>query len=270
MRAFLTMVTPDLKIALVQTALFWKDKVANLAMLEEKIFNLASDVDVVVLPEMFSSGFTMDAEEIAEPMNLTSTKWMKQMASQTQAAICGSLVIQEGGSFYNRFLWVEPEGRVLTYDKRHLFRMAAEDKHYAAGQSCLIIDYKGWKILPQVCYDLRFPVWSRNQVLGGSLAYDFLLYVASWPKPRIAAWDILLQARAIENLSYSVGVNRVGQDGNAIPYSGHSAVYDFKGNQLVFNRDEECILFCTLAYEPLMEFRAKFPAWMDADPFIIP
>lgn len=264
------MVAPDLKIALVQTDLFWKDKFANLAMLEEKIFNMDSDVDVVVLPEMFSTGFTMDAEEVAEPMNLFSTKWMKQMASQMQAVICGSVVIKERSNFYNRFLWVEPQGKVLTYDKRHLFRMADEDKHYSAGQSTLIIDYKGWKILPQVCYDLRFPVWSRNKITHKSLEYDVILYVASWPKPRIAAWDILLQARAIENLSYSIGVNRVGQDGNAIPYSGHSAVYDFKGQPLVFNQDEECILFCDLKYQPLMEFRAKFPAWMDADAFIIP
>lgn len=262
--------TSDLKIALVQTNLFWKDKTANLAMLEEKVFNIEAGVDIIVLPEMFSTGFTMDASEVAEPLNLNTTKWMKQLAAQTKAVICGSIVIKDDGNYYNRFLWVEPSGQIQTYDKRHLFRMADEDQHYAAGISNQIIHYKGWKILPQICYDLRFPVWSRNTTENNALAYDLILFVASWPKPRISAWDILLRARAVENLSYSLGVNRVGQDGNAIPYSGHSAVYDFKGNQLVFNEDEECILYCTIQYAPLMEFRTKFPAWMDSDSFIIP
>ncbi|UJP64960.1 amidohydrolase [Mongoliitalea daihaiensis] len=261
---------PDLKVALIQTSLFWKNKTANLAMLEEKIFNLQQPLDIIVLPEMFTTGFTMDAVEVAEPMNLTTTKWMKQMAAQTRAVICGSIVISDAGNFYNRFLWVEPDGKIFTYDKRHLFRMANEEQHYAPGQATIIISYKGWKILPQICYDLRFPVWSRNTMEGDMLAYDLILFVASWPKPRISAWDILLQARAIENLCYSLGVNRVGQDGNAIPYSGHSAVYDFKGNTLVFNEDEDCVLYSTLGYKPLMEYRAKFPAWMDADNFTIP
>lgn len=263
------MIVQDLKVALVQTDLFWKDKTANLAMLEEKIFNLESVVDVIILPEMFSTGFTMDADEVAEPMNLTTTKWMKQLSAQTQAVVCGSVVIREQGGFFNRFLWVEPSGKVISYDKRHLFRMANEDEFFAPGQSNTIIRYKGWNILPQVCYDLRFPVWSRNITQGKTLAYDLMLYVASWPKPRISAWDILLQARAVENLSYCIGVNRVGQDGNAIPYSGHSAVYDFKGNRIVYNEDEEIILYSTLSHESLQEFRTKFPAWMDADSFRI-
>lgn len=257
----------DLAIALVQTDLYWKDRTANLAMLEEKIMNLEQRVDLIILPEMFSTGFTMDAAEVAEPMNFTTTKWMRQMAAQTQAVITGSLVIKDGGNFYNRLLWVTPDGIVKKYDKRHLFRMADEDAHYSMGIQREFFNLKGWKIFPQICYDLRFPVWSRNQVEDRELEYDLIFYVASWPSPRISAWDILLQARAVENLSYAVGVNRIGKDGNAIPYSGHSAAYNFKGEKLVFSDNEEEVLFVILDYKALNEYRTKFPAWKDADLF---
>ncbi|WP_414734323.1 amidohydrolase [Cecembia rubra] len=261
------MLFPDLVIALVQTDLYWKDRTANLAMLEEKIMNLPHMVDLIILPEMFTTGFTMDAAEVAEPMNFITTKWMCQMAAQTQSVITGSLVIKEGNSFFNRLLWVRPDGRVSKYDKRHLFRMADEDAHYTMGLQREVLSLKGWKILPQICYDLRFPVWSRNQVVDKDLEYDLVFYVASWPSPRINAWDILLQARAVENLSYSIGVNRVGKDGNAVPYSGHSAAYNFKGEKMVFSENKEEILFVNLDHKALKDYRDKFPAWLDADGF---
>ena len=257
--------TSDLKIALVQTNLFWKDKTANLAMLEEKVFNIEAGVDIIVLPEMFSTGFTMDASEVAEPLNLNTTKWMKQLAAQTKAVICGSIVIKDDGNYYNRFLWVEPSGQIQTYDKRHLFRMADEDQHYAAGKSNQIIHYKGWKILPQICYDLRFPVWSRN-----SDEYDILIFVANWPKPRISAWDTLLKARAIENMCYTIGVNRVGVDGNNLEYIGHSQAVDMLGEEMTPNSIEgEAVLEVHLDKSKLTENRNRFRFLNDKDSFSI-
>lgn len=260
---------PILNIALVQTDLFWKDPVANRAMLEEKISAIQEPVDMVVLPEMFTTGFTMDADEVAEPMNLTTVRWMKQIAAQAKAVITGSVVIREKQGFFNRLLWVNPDGEVDWYDKRHLFRMAEEDAHYQAGQEQKVFICKGWKLMPQVCYDLRFPIWSRNTIENNELAYDVVFYVASWPSPRIQAWDALLKSRAIENLSYSIGVNRVGQDGNMIPYPGHSAVYDFKGETLAFSDQKDEILLVSLDYKKLEEYREKFPAWKDAESFQI-
>lgn len=256
-----------IQIALVQTDLYWKDKTANMAMLEEKIMDIDHMVDLIVLPEMFSTGFTMDAKEVAEPMNLHTTKWMKQMASQTQAVITGSIIINDKGKFFNRLLWVSPDGIIDWYDKRHLFRMASEDEYFDMGMQRKVFQCKGWNILPQVCYDLRFPVWSRNSVKKGEFEYDLIFYVASWPSPRIGAWDILLKARAVENQAYAIGVNRIGMDGNSVPYSGHSGAYNFKGETLSFSADKEEILFVELDFESLMQYREKFPAWMDADQF---
>ncbi len=258
-----------LKIAMVQTDLFWKDKVANLAMLEEKIWGISEKPDLIILPEMFSTGFSMDASELAEPMNLTVTKWMRQLAAQTGAVLTGSLIVSEGGKFFNRLLWVAPEGKVQHYDKRHLFRMADEEKVYSPGGEIPVFELKGWKVCPQICYDLRFPVWSRNRLKGEDLAYDLIFYVASWPAARIAAWDTLLPARAIENLAYSIGVNRVGTDGNFIVYNGHSTAYDFKGQQLVGVGEYEGIAIVELNGEELTAYRNKFPAWMDSDSFQI-
>ncbi|AFL86330.1 putative amidohydrolase [Belliella baltica DSM 15883] len=260
---------PKLKIALIQTALHWKDKTANFAMLEEKIWEIEENVDLIVLPEMFSTGFTMDASEMAEPMNFTACKWLKQMASQTQSAVTGSVIIQENGNFFNRMLWAKPDGELLWYDKRHLFRMANEDEIYSMGKVRKIFELNGWKILPQVCYDLRFPVWSRNSSDEGLMEYDICVYIASWPKPRIKAWDILLQARAVENLAYALGVNRVGEDGNQVPYSGHSAAYNFKGEQMVYSEDKEETLIVEFDANDLRTYRDKFPAWKDADQFNI-
>jgi omega-amidase len=258
----------NLKVALFQTDLHWQDRAANLANLEEKIWSLRSPVDLVVLPEMFSTGFTMNTREMAEPMNFTTTRWMKQMAAQTGAVITGSVIIHDSGKYFNRLLWVTPEGGVSYYDKKHLFRMVNEDAHFDMGKEKIIVDLKGWKILPLICYDLRFPVWSRNRAsVGGESLYDLVFYIASWPASRIAAWDILLQARAIENLSYTIGVNRTGQDGNGVGYNGHSGVYDFKGQRLAFSPEIEEIITIELDHQGLLNYREKFPVWKDADDF---
>lgn len=261
--------SPQLRIALVQTDLFWKDKVANLAMLEEKIWEIEDDIDLLILPEMFPTGFSMDAPALAEPMNLLVTKWMKQMASQLKCTVTGSVIISENQNYFNRLLWVSPNGNVSSYDKRHLFRMADEEKVFSPGENIPIFELKGWKICPQVCYDLRFPIWSRNRAVQGKLAYDVIFYIASWPAARVSAWDALLPARAIENLAYAIGVNRVGVDGNAVSYNGHSAAYDFKGSKLIDLEDREIIQVVKLDASELEAYREKFPAWMDSDSFEI-
>ena len=260
---------PDLRVALVQTDLHWQDKTANLALLEEKIWSLKNTCDLIVLPEMFATGFSMDSATLAEPMNLQVHKWMKQLAAQTGSVITGTVIISEGGNYYNRLLWVEPVGTTQHYDKRHLFRMANEDASFAPGEQLPIFSLKGWKICPQICYDLRFPVWARNHWNSGNAAYDLLFYVASWPAARISAWDTLLPARAIENLSYCLGVNRVGIDGNQIAYTGHSAAYDFKGERLVDLGEKDQIQVVSLSRSSLEEYRSKFPAWKDADNFTL-
>ncbi len=260
---------PLLEVALFQTELYWKQKDANRAMFEELIEKLEKPVDMIILPEMFTTGFTMEAEEVAEPTNFHTLKWMRQIAGQKQALVTGSIVVKEGTNYYNRLLWVYPDGSYGYYDKRHLFRMADEDAHYTMGKERKFFEWKGWKIMPQVCYDLRFPVWSRNRVEGDQMAYDFVYFVANWPKPRVSAWDVLLQARAVENLAYSAGVNRIGQDGNQVPYVGHTGAYNFKGEVLGHCGDEEKSLIITLDKTALSNYREKFPAWLDADVFDI-
>ncbi|WP_194975199.1 amidohydrolase [Aquiflexum lacus] len=257
----------SLRIALVQTDLYWKNKIANMAMLEEKIMNLDQVVDLIILPEMFTTGFTMDTQEVSEPMNLDTTRWLKQMAAQSNAVVTGSIIINDSGKYYNRLLWVAPDGEIDSYDKRHLFRMANEEAHFDMGTTKKVFQWKGWKIMPQICYDLRFPVWSRNRVEESDMEYDLLFYVASWPSPRINAWDILLKARAVENLCYSLGVNRIGKDGNDVPYCGHSAAYNYKGERLSFADEKEDILIVELNLDALRDYRTKFPAWMDGDQF---
>ena len=259
----------DLRVALVQTDLHWQDKTANLALLEEKVWSLKNTCDLIVLPEMFATGFSMESALLAEPMNLQVHKWMKQLAAQTGSVITGTVIISEGRNYYNRLLWVLPDGTTQHYDKRHLFRMANEDASFASGTELPIFSLKGWKICPQICYDLRFPIWARNHWNSGNAAYDLLFYVASWPAARISAWDTLLPARAIENLSYAIGVNRVGIDGNQIAYTGHSAAYDFKGERLVDLGEKDQIQVVTLSRSSLEEYRSKFPAWKDADNFTL-
>jgi omega-amidase len=259
--------SPEIRIALIQTDLYWQDKTANLAMLEEKIWDLQGKADLIILPEMFPTGFSMEAKKLAEPMNLTVCKWMKQLASHTQAVVTGSAIITEGGRFFNRLLWVNPDGSIEHYDKRHLFRMADEQETFSPGLKLPIFNLKGWKFCPQVCYDLRFPVWSRNGWDDGEAGYDVIFYVASWPAARASAWDALLPARAIENLSYSLGVNRIGTDGNGIAYSGHSAAFDFKGEKILDLGEKEDYGVVSFSNQQLVEYRTKFPAWRDSDGF---
>lgn len=256
---------PDLHVTLIQTNLHWEDATANMAMLEEKIFGITTPTDLIILPEMFTTGFTMNPARLAEPMNLHATRWMRQLAAQTGAIITGSVVIKDGSHYYNRLLWVCPDGAVDVYDKRHLFRMGKENEVYTAGDKKLIKELKGWKICPLICYDLRFPVWSRNV----DLAYDLLVYVANWPQVRMYPWDSLLVARAIENQSYVVGVNRTGIDGNNVVHAGHSAVIDFAGKVLFREIDNEVVHQHILSKTALDEFRQKFPAYLDADVFAI-
>ncbi|WP_077922349.1 amidohydrolase [Spirosoma sp. 209] len=262
-------------LTLLQPDLYWQDPVANRAMLEERIMTLPEPTDLIVLPEMFTTGFTMDAAAVAEPMNLTTFRWLKQMAAQTGAVVTGSYVVREGSAFYNRLVWMQPDGQFDTYDKRHLFRMAGEDGIYTAGNRRLVKTWKGWRICPLICYDLRFPVWSRNtpapSPTGNPAAfdYDLLLYVANWPAARRHAWNTLLQARAIENLSYVVGVNRVGTDGNGHPYTGDSAIIDPRGDVLFRQSDTEGLHQQTISLDELREFRERFPAHLDADFFEI-
>lgn len=255
----------DLKITLIQTSLYWENPAANLAMLEEKLWQIPEPTDLIVLPEMFTTGFTMSAEQLAEPMNFTTFKWLKQQAEQMKAVICGSYIVKEGGKYFNRLVCMQPDGNFFLYDKRHLFRMANEHHTFTAGSERLIMEVKGWKICPLVCYDLRFPVWSRNM----HNAYDLLLYVANWPVPRVAAWNILLQARAVENLCYVAGVNRVGEDGKGLHYPGNSAIINPKGETLHRMNKEEAIHSEILSGEMLTKFREKFPAHLDADEFTI-
>lgn len=261
----------DLTITLLQSDLYWEEIDANLSAFEEKIWQIGRDTDVIVLPEMFTTGFTMNAQKLGEHMNMRTFKWMRQMADQTGALILGSFVAKVHDKFYNRMLWMEPGGNFKTYDKRHLFRMANEHKTYSAGESLLVAEWKGWRICPLICYDLRFPVWSRNtyDAISKRLNYDLLIYVANWPQVRMYPWDSLLVARAIENQSYVVGVNRVGEDGNGFPHSGNSAVVDFTGKVLFREIDNEVIHHHTLDHSSLDEFRQRFPAYLDADSFVI-
>lgn len=255
----------NLHITLIQSQLHWHNISANLAMFEEKIWTIDQPTDLIILPEMFTTGFTMEAAEFAEPMNLTTFKWMKQMSAQTKAVIVGSYIVVEEGNYYNRLLWMEPDGQFDHYDKRHLFRMAEEHKTFSPGAHKIIKTWKGWNIFPLICYDLRFPVWSRNV----NLEYDLSIFIANWPKARRSAWNVLLQARAVENLCYTVGVNRVGVDGKEIAYSGDSAVVDFKGNHLFHKEEEEIIQTILLDKAALERYRTKFPAHQDADNFTV-
>ncbi|MFB9292248.1 amidohydrolase [Persicitalea jodogahamensis] len=255
-----------MQVALIQADLVWEDITANLAMLEEQIAALPEPADVIVLPEMFSTGFSMNASVLAEAMNITTTRWLKMMAAQTQALVIGSFQVKEDGNFFNRLLCVRPEGTYEIYDKRHLFRFGAEHETFTAGNEQLVVNWKGWRICPLICYDLRFPVWSRQDSKN---PYDLLLYVANWPAARAYAWDTLLRARAIENLSYVLGVNRVGRDGNGIEYSGGSLAVDFLGEVITDLGEAEGAKVVRLSKVPLEKYRKSFPALLDADDFLI-
>lgn len=254
-----------LNITLIQTELYWQNPTANLAMLEEKIHQIAQPTDLIVLPEMFNSGFTMNVQAVGEVMNQHTFKWVKAMAAQTGAVITGSYIIKEGNKAYNRLIWMQPDGQFDHYDKRHLFRMGNEHLAFEAGNHKIIKELKGWKICPLICYDLRFPVWSRNI----NLEYDLLIYTANWPARRANHWNVLLQARAIENQCYVAGLNITGQDGNGLAYQGDAALIDFRGEYLHKASNDATIFSVNLDKEALTEYRKQFPAYLDADEFEI-
>jgi predicted amidohydrolase len=257
-----------LVVSIVQTKLTWENKIENLKHLEGHLSKV-EQADIIVLPEMFSTGFSMNTA-VAETMDGDVVAWMKEQAMKKNSAIVGSLMMKDDNTFYNRLLFVKPGGELYTYDKRHLFTLADEPIHYSKGTSKVIVEYKGWRILPLVCYDLRFPIWSRNTIKNSQPEYDLLLYVANWPKKRRYAWSTLLKARAIENVSYVVGVNRVGVDSNGFEYSGNSVVLDYLGEELVsLPENEEGIRTAIINRGELEDFRKAFPALNDADDFII-
>jgi len=255
----------QLKVAIIQSDLVWENPKKNRKHFSEKMKSISKAVDIMVLPEMFSTGFTMNAKAVAETMEGKTVAWMQKKALKTGAAIIGSLIILEENNYYNRLLFVEPSGTITTYDKRHTFTFAGEDKVFKAGSEKVIIDYKGWKICPLVCYDLRFPVWARN-----TENYDILIYVANWPKSRVLAWDTLLKARAIENMSYVVGVNRVGIDDAQNDYSGSSAIYDVLGNAMTaIKLNKEQVEIVTLDQNHIHFYRNKLKFLDDKDAFIL-
>lgn len=254
----------NLKITIIQSDLSWENKEANCAMFTQKINAISEDTDVIVLPEMFNTGFSMNASVLAEDSSGYTLNWMAEMAMNKNAVVTGSLIIQENGRYYNRLIWMNPDGTFSQYDKRHLFSMGSEDRHYTAGKSSLVVNYKGWKIMPVVCYDLRFPAWLRNH----HEAYDVLIVIANWPDKRISHWDVLLPARAIENQVYVVGVNRVGTDGNGLLHTGHSAIYSAYGDRLFFSEQEENKTVELDAHH-LKLIRRQYPFLRDADEFTI-
>ncbi|MFB4392610.1 MULTISPECIES: amidohydrolase [unclassified Pseudomonas] len=253
---------PNLRIALVQTTLAWHDREANYLHFES-LLEQVGEVDLVVLPEMFTTGFSMASESLAEPENGPSYKWLKAQAKRLDAVVTGSVIIQAAdGSHRNRLLWARPDGEILHYDKRHLFRMAGEHKHYTPGERQVQFELKGWRIRPLICYDLRFPVWSRD-----AQDTDLLLYTANWPAARRQHWNRLLPARAIENLCFVAAVNRVGTDGKGFAYSGDSQVLDFQGENLLSAGEADGVFTVVLRAAELAAYRARFPANLDADTF---
>ncbi len=258
-----------LTITTIQSNLFWEDKQANMQMLQQKIESITDKTEIVILPEMFTTGFSMQPELFAETMDGETAEWMKMVSNKNGIVLTGSAMIEEDGKYFNRLIWMLPNGQFGYYDKRHLFAYGEEDKHYNRGNKRLIASVKGWKINLQICYDLRFPVWARQQPKDGAPEYDVLIYVANWPERRSHAWKTLLCARAIENQCYVIGVNRVGDDAKNIHYSGNSLVIDPMGQVLYHMADEEDINTITLSKEKLEEVRTRFPFLNDADDFII-
>ena len=252
----------DLTVTLLQTALACHEPAANRAHFSELLRGLPEPADLVVLPEMFTTGFTMDVRGQAETMAGPTVAWMAGLARELNVTLCGSLIVEEAGRFHNRCVWMPPDGRLVHYDKRHLFRMAGEHEHFTAGDRREIVTLKGWRICPLVCYDLRFPVWSR-----GANAFDLLLYVANWPAARRSAWQSLLPARAVENQCYVAGVNRVGTDGRGVAYAGDSGLHDYLGQTLANLGEAPGHCTVTLGLDALQRYREKFPAYLDADHF---
>ena len=256
----------DLTVSFIQTALHWHDAAASRAAFDRHLAQLAAPTDLIVLPEMFSTGFSMDAAGQAEPMSGPTVAWLRETAAAHRAVVTGSVIIEEGGAYYNRLLWARPDGRLSHYDKRHLFTLAGEQRTYAPGRARLVEEWRGWRICPLICYDLRFPVWSRNRPAA---PYDLLLYVANWPAVRRTAWTTLLRARALENVACALGVNRVGRDGLGHDYAGDSALIDAQGNYLVEAHDHDGAFTHTLRRAGLDEFRTRFGALNDGDDFVL-
>ncbi|MFG6137113.1 amidohydrolase [Halomonas sp. B23F22_10] len=261
----------ELRTTLVQADLRWEDPEANCRMLEASLGELdGDDTDLIVLPEMFATGFTMNSREMAEPMAESATvAWLREQATRRGCVVTGSVAVVEDGDCFNRLIWARPDGSLVHYDKRHLFRMAGEHERYAMGHERVIVELKGFRILLSVCYDLRFPVWLRQRPEAGeAFEYDALLCVANWPAPRRHPWRVLLQARAVENLCPVIGVNRVGEDAKGLAYAGDSMLVDAKGEPLIDEpRDVAFVRTGTLSLDELHAFREKFPAWRDADHF---
>lgn len=252
---------PDLKVTLIQTELLWEDIEANLNMFDRTLDSVTEETHLIVLPEMFTTGFTMNAKQLAQDMAGSGVSWLSEKAGQKGTDIVGSLIIREHGAYYNRLVWAKPNGMRFTYDKRHLFRMAKEDETYTGGARHLTISLNGWSIRPFICYDLRFPIWTRNL----NNHYDLAIFIANWPKGRSSHWKSLLSARAIENQSYVVGCNRIGIDGNGLFYSGDSSIIDYQGNTILQKTDEPFVATQTLSFDALVKYRNDFPAWKDAD-----
>lgn len=252
----------DLDVVLIQAPTFWQQPHENREMFEEWFKQVPATTRLVVLPEMFSTGFTMASSQVAETMDGDTVSWLAHSARRLDAVVCGSIVVSEGGRFYNRLVWMTPSGEFSVYDKRHLFRMAEEHQHYSPGSDRIIVEMGGWRICLLVCYDLRFPVWARNQQ-----DYDVLLCVANWPLARQDAWNVLLQARAIENQAFVLGCNVVGTDGNAIEYGGGSAIYAPDGAALAKASNDAELLRYVLDPDLLTQYRNDFPVWRDADDF---
>jgi len=253
----------ELKVALVQSDLVWESPEQNRHNFGTKITSISQPVDIIILPEMFTTGFTMNANQVAESMTGETISWMKALSKEKDAAITGSLIIKEDNNYFNRLLFVHPNGDIDCYDKRHTFTLAGEHKVFKSGQHNVMINFKGWKIKPLICYDLRFPVWARN-----TEDYDLIFYVANWPKVRVSAWDVLLQARAIENMSYCIGINRVGLDANNYEYSGHSGAFDVLGKRIdSIPYDIEAIEIVTLDKTHIETYRNKLGFLNDKDDF---
>jgi omega-amidase len=252
---------PDLKTTIIQTELAWEDIESNLAAFDDKINAIQDNTHLIVLPEMFTTGFTMNPGDLAQNMNGSSVKWLREKSRQKNADIVGSIIIADNGKFFNRLIWAKPQGEVFTYDKRHLFRMAGEEKVYSAGRQNITVELRGWRIRPFICYDLRFPVWTRNI----ENRYDAAIFIANWPERRSVHWKLLLQARAVENQCYVIGVNRVGIDGNGHTYSGDSSIIDPLGNIIFHKKNETITHTVDLSCETLQNARESFPVWMDAD-----
>lgn len=260
------MTQETLHIALFQTNLAWEDPQANRDHVDRWLEKTGTNTDIVFLPEMFSTGFSMNVGQLAEPMDGETVQWMKKRSAEHQFALCGSLIIKEKEEYFNRLVFVQPSGEIHFYNKRHLFTMGNEESHFQKGTDRLIVRYKGWRICPLICYDLRFPVWSRNRN-----EYDVLVYVANWPNNRVEVWNTLLKARAIENQCFVLGVNRVGVDGQLIHYSGYSQILNAKGQRRAAdaNEWEEGIVTAEISFPELEKFRTSFPVLNDADSFYV-